>query len=156
MYLLYSRINNLELPIDLQLKLFDHTILPILTYACEIWGFENIDILEKIHTDFLRKITKCRKRTPLYMLYAELGRAPLIVVVKSRIIGFWNRLLLGKQNKIANILYRVLINTENINSKWIINVTNILRDVGRNDLWIYQNYITSYSTKYLVKQLLKD
>ena len=36
MFLLYCRIDNLNLPIDLQLKLFDHTVLPILTYACEI------------------------------------------------------------------------------------------------------------------------
>ncbi|MEW8548255.1 MAG: reverse transcriptase family protein [Candidatus Thiodiazotropha sp.] len=156
MYLLFCRINNLELPIDLQLKLFDHTILPILTYASEIWGFESIDVLEKIHIEFLRKITKCRKSTPLYMLYAELGRVPLNVIVKSRIIGFWNRLLLGKETKIAKILYYVLINTENITSKWIVNVKKILCDVGRNDLWVYQNYITSFSTKFLVKQLLKD
>ena len=36
MHLLYMRINNLDLPIDLQLKLFDSTILPIMTYGCEI------------------------------------------------------------------------------------------------------------------------
>ena len=47
MFLLYCRIDNLNLPIDLQLKLFDHTVLPILTYACEIWSFENLDMIEK-------------------------------------------------------------------------------------------------------------
>ena len=40
MYLLYKRINNLNLPLDLQLKLFDSTILPIMTYGCEIWSCE--------------------------------------------------------------------------------------------------------------------
>ena len=33
MFTLLTRINNLEVPIDLQIKLFDHTILPILTYG---------------------------------------------------------------------------------------------------------------------------
>ena len=33
MYLLFTRINNLHLPIDLQLKLFDHTVVPIMTYG---------------------------------------------------------------------------------------------------------------------------
>ena len=37
--LLYKRINNLHIPIDLQIHLFDHTILPILLYGCETWGF---------------------------------------------------------------------------------------------------------------------
>ena len=55
MFLLYFRINNLNLPIDLQLKLFDHTVLPILTYGCEIWSFENTEILERVHTEFLKK-----------------------------------------------------------------------------------------------------
>ena len=61
--LLYSRINNLNLPFDLQLKLFDHTVLPIMTYSCEVFGFENIQILERIHNEFLRKITKTKKKT---------------------------------------------------------------------------------------------
>ena len=82
MHLLFCRINNLTLPIDLQLKLFDHTVVPILTYACEIWGYENLDMLELIHNDFLRRITKSRKSTPLLMLYAELGRHPLEIIVK--------------------------------------------------------------------------
>ena len=33
-----------------------------------------LDMLERVHTDFLRRITNCRKSTPKYMLYAELGR----------------------------------------------------------------------------------
>ena len=41
MNLLYKRIRNLNLPIDLQIKLFDHTIAPILLYGCEIWGYPN-------------------------------------------------------------------------------------------------------------------
>ena len=52
MHLLYCRINNLNLTVYLQLKLFDHTILPILTYACEMFSFENLDMLENVHTDF--------------------------------------------------------------------------------------------------------
>lgn len=65
MHLLFTRTNNANLPIDLTLKLFNHTILPILTYGSEIFGFENLDILEKVHNDFLRKITKVRRSTPM-------------------------------------------------------------------------------------------
>ena len=97
MYLLFSRINNFYLPIDLQLKLFDHTVLPILAYASEIWGFENLEIIEKIHIDFLLKITKSRKSTPLYMIYAELGRFPIEVIIKTRMVSFWNKLICGKE-----------------------------------------------------------
>ena len=57
MILLFTRINNLDIPVDLQLKLFDHTVVPILTYACEIWGYGNLDMIEKVQNDFLRYIT---------------------------------------------------------------------------------------------------
>ena len=156
MYLLFFRINNLNLPIDLQLNLFDHTVLPILTYSCETWCFENVTILGKVHTEFLRKITKGRKSTPLNMLYAGLGRYPLEIVIKSRIIGFWNRLIHAKQSKIAYILYLVLKNNNNSDYKWISNIGKILNEVRRNDLWVNQHAIISSSLKFQVKQTLYD
>ena len=37
LHCVYTRINNIQLPIDLTLKLFDHTIVPILAYSCEVY-----------------------------------------------------------------------------------------------------------------------
>ena len=99
MHLLYIRANNAELPIDLILKLFDHTVLPILTYGSEIFGFENIDILERVHNNFLRKITKARKSTPISFLYGELGRHPIAINIKTRMISFWCRTLQGERTE---------------------------------------------------------
>ena len=67
MHLLYKRINNLNLPLDLQLKLFDSTILPIMTYGCEIWAYEDTKIFERIQNSFLRTITKTKK-VPHYIV----------------------------------------------------------------------------------------
>ena len=47
MHLLLKKNRSLNVPLDLQLKLFDHTIVPILLYGAEIWGFENTEIIEK-------------------------------------------------------------------------------------------------------------
>ena len=77
LHLLYKRINNLHIPINSQLQLFDHTILPTWLYGWEIWGFQNTNIIETVHNQFMRNITNSRKSTPLYMLYAELGRVPI-------------------------------------------------------------------------------
>ena len=41
MQVFFKRIRNLDIPIDLQLYLFHHVILPIALYGCEIMGFEN-------------------------------------------------------------------------------------------------------------------
>ena len=42
-------IRNDYIPIDLQLKLFDAMVEPILLYGSEIWGYENIKIIEQVH-----------------------------------------------------------------------------------------------------------
>ena len=47
MHLLQMRIKNLHLPAHLQLKLFDQTILLIMTYSCETFGIENCGLFEK-------------------------------------------------------------------------------------------------------------
>lgn len=52
LHLLYKRIRHFNLPLKLQIKLFDHTIVPILLYGSETWGFENIDVIEKVHNIF--------------------------------------------------------------------------------------------------------
>ena len=59
-YMLYKCIRNLNLPIDLQLKIFDNTIVPILLYGYEIWGYQNTNIIENVHNEFLRNILKVK------------------------------------------------------------------------------------------------
>jgi len=76
------------LPIDFQLKLFDSTIVHILTYGCEVWGFGNLKMIENAHTDFLKYILNVEQCTPHSMLYGELGRFPMYIVINKRSVGF--------------------------------------------------------------------
>ena len=55
LHLLYMRINNLHLPVDLQLKLFDNTVLPILTYGSEVFGYEIYRCLSAFTRNFCEK-----------------------------------------------------------------------------------------------------
>ena len=137
MFLLYTRINNLDIPIDLQLKLFDNTVLPILTYGSEVWGFENLDIIERVHNEFLRKITRSKKGTPLYMLMAELGRYSLRITINARMIGFWYRLIHGKNTKLSLMLYQCLRHSR-ARSQWLTYIENIFVTIGRQDIWEFQ------------------
>jgi hypothetical protein len=84
LYLLLSKSNNGDLPFDLMLKLFDRTVLPVhvLIYDSEIFGFENHDQLEKVHNDFLRKLTKAKKSTQMYIIYGELERYTIAINVQ--------------------------------------------------------------------------
>ena len=90
MHLLFIRSNNLDLPIDLQIKLFDNTVLPIHMYGCEVFGYENTDILDAVHLDLFAENceAKLRKNAPRYMIYAEFGRYPQNITIKQRMINF--------------------------------------------------------------------
>ena len=48
LFSLYQKIRNLDLPINCQIKLFDNIGLPILTYACEVWGFVDLSKIDNV------------------------------------------------------------------------------------------------------------
>ena len=104
LHILYKKTRSLHLHIDIQLYLFDHTISPILLYRYEIWGFQNTQLIENVHNQFLRKITNLRKSTPIYMLHAELGRHPIDITIKSRMVGYWLSIINGDDAKISKNL----------------------------------------------------
>ena len=76
LYALYRKKYNLAIPVDLQLKLFDSLVTPILLYSSEIWGFECISNIEKIHLQFSKRDISDRSSTLNFMVYGELGRFP--------------------------------------------------------------------------------
>ena len=46
---------SLDLPIDIQTKLFESIVYPILLYGSEVWGFQQIDMLEIFYSQFFKK-----------------------------------------------------------------------------------------------------
>ena len=74
MFSLLKNIRLKQLPIDVQLQLYDSVVLPVLLYGCEIWGFENLAIIEKVYLQFLKYTLHLQNSTPLCMIYEELGQ----------------------------------------------------------------------------------
>ena len=122
------------------MKLFDSTIVPILTYGCEVCGLGDLAIVEKNHTDFLKFILIVKKSTPHLMLYGELWRYPICIIIKKRIVGFWYNLI-NKENKLSSILYRFMFNhthVHNFEYKWLANVKSSFDTTGLNNIWLIQ------------------
>ena len=104
-------------------------VTPILLYGSEITGFEKSDGLERLCTQFYKIILNLKNTTPNIILYGELGRYPIDIFVKARIMGFWQRIINGKQDKIAFKLYKILLSMNERNlfhSKWLLTVENCL------------------------------
>ena len=67
MHVLFKRIRNLDIP----LYLFDHVILPIALYGCEIWRVEKIAKILKNYTMIpLERLLICEK-VPLHICYMQ-------------------------------------------------------------------------------------
>ena len=47
---------KLFLPPDLQLHLFDSMITPILLYGSEVWGCENVDLIDHFYFKYCRSL----------------------------------------------------------------------------------------------------
>ena len=156
LFLIYKRVNNLNLPIDLIFKLFDHTIMPIMTYSAEVWGYEDNLILEKIHCEYIRKVLHLRKSTPKYMLFAETGRYPLEINIKTRMIAYWAKLITGKSSKLSYQIYKYMLQLNNFESKWITQIKNILNQCGMQEYWLNQTDFVDKTTHLKIKQILLD
>jgi hypothetical protein len=138
MYFTLRQGKRCHLSIQCQLKLFDSMVLPVVLYGCEIWGFESLSGIEKLYSKYLKLLLPVRKSTPLYMLYGELGRFPVDITVKVRMIGFWYRMITGKQSKLSLLVYRMLLNdycTNFYDHKWIAFIKSILDNIGCTYIW---------------------
>jgi hypothetical protein len=140
LHFIYKTIRNESIPVDLQLKLFDSMIEPILLYGSEVWGYENLKILEQIHLKFCKRILKVRNTTPSFIVYGELGRFPLEIRVKLRTISYWCKLV-NNETKLSSSLYRLMLCLKNQgqnNFKWINYVESILNRAGLGHIFINQ------------------
>ena len=94
----------LNLPIDLQIDLFNKTVKPILLYGSEIWGYGNIDSIERVQLKFLKHILKLKRSTTSYFIYCETSCMPLSIDIRERMVSFWSRLLMIENGDIPNKL----------------------------------------------------
>ena len=52
LYSLLSKAGTLQLPVDIQIELFEKLVKPIRLYGCEVWGFGNVDVIERVQLKF--------------------------------------------------------------------------------------------------------
>jgi hypothetical protein len=68
-------------------------VLPVVMYGCEVWGFKKNNILEWFCLQFYKILLGLKKCTPNCILYGELGRYPIDMFIKCRMIAFWQRIV---------------------------------------------------------------
>ena len=104
MYSILRKAKTHNLSFDCILDLFDKIVQPILLYGCEVWGLSNTSNIEKLHLRFCKYILKLRKNTPNFMIYGELGRYPIEINIKLRMVTFWAKMISSNENKISKCI----------------------------------------------------
>lgn len=74
---LYNILSDCEISIDKKCFMFDTLVTPVLSYASEVWGFNEYCNIEKVHLKFCKFILNLKKSTVSSAVYGELGRMPL-------------------------------------------------------------------------------
>ena len=157
-YNLYKLFQDMHLNVNEKFKLFDCLVSSVLGYAGEVWGFHGAPDIERLHKQFCRSILGVKKSTNLAALYSELGRKPLIVLRKLRILKYWRKVIESGDSLIKNV-YSVLHddalnnNTYN-NTNWAYQVKKLLESLGFAYVW--ENQALDNLTLNEIKQRLFD
>ena len=142
MFALLKKCSRLNLPLDIGLDLFDKTVLPVMTYGCEVWGPSMTDLAGKLQLKFLKFLLDLRKSTPSMMVFGEVGKSPIEVDVKCRVLSYWFKLRSPDNiSKLSSVAYRFLFllhKQGKYDSTYILAVKNMLIDIGMSGLWLNQ------------------
>ena len=120
------------------LDLFDKSVTPILLFRCEVWGYESVDMIEKIYLKFYKILLFVKNSTANYLVYGELGQSLLSVSIYARLIKFWAKIVSPENHKkISHILYQIQLCQfyKNKNCSWTRFVKSKLEILGFADIW---------------------
>ena len=138
LYALLRKIKLLHLSLDIQIDLFQKLVIPVLLYGCELYGYENIEIIERLQLKYLKYILGLKPSTPNVMVYGETGCYPLIIHVKCRIIAYWASILCSKPEKLSFIMYGIIFKKFK-NQTLLKYVKNALDNCRLANVWLSQS-----------------
>ena len=89
----------------MQWKLFDTLVLPILSYACEVWAVNpNVsEAAEVLHRSFLNHLLRVTTCTANEIVLAEFGRFPLQVHFWQQILRYHHRVVALDNSRLVKL-----------------------------------------------------
>lgn len=128
-----------KLPQKIVFKIFDATIVPILTYGGEIWGiskplnFKKWDQspTEKIHLKFCKQYLGLNRKASNFATRGELGRLPIQIILMKRALKYFSYLCEKDDNSIVKQAFLISKDLEIENRKsYISELKTYLQEIG--------------------------
>ena len=108
------------------LYLFDHTIMPIISYASDIWGAHEWPKLERLHLSACKYALGVKSSTNTDAVYSELGRIAVQSHHHINILKFYNRLLMLDNQRYAKKTFEMLVCDANSgHSNWVTSAKSL-------------------------------
>ena len=126
LFALNGKLTVFDFNVETKCSVFDTYINSILSYASEIWGFHKAPDIEKLHTYFCKKVLGVKRSTCNNLVYFELGRLPLCVNRKLKIIRYWAKLKSTNNCILKSCYDDMLVNSDT----WLMNVKYELEQIG--------------------------
>ena len=163
-FALLKKCRRLNLPLDIQLELFEKCVNPVLLYGCEIWSSGTSLACEKLQLKYLKMLSRVKRNTPNCMVFGELGIFPVSLEVMCRKLCFWYKLsasMFSGSSKLSVSLLHLcwkLYNHTPHKLNWLKDVHSMLNNLGLSYIWLERDSIT-FSVQYfkaLVKKRMHD
>ena len=146
LYIIFSQVNTIELPVSQKCNLFDTLIASVLNVGFEIWGMHDASDIELIHTKFVKLILGVKKCTILSAPYGELGRYPFWGIRKIHMNSYWMKIIRLDDSPLVKQSYLLLKKDADCgysyNGKnWALHIKSIVQQHGFEYIWLLQSDI---------------
>ena len=146
-----------DLPVSLKFDLFDKTVLPILLYGSEVWGFEMQNKIESVHVKFCKYVLGVSHVTSNCAVLGECGSKSLHVFYMVRCIKFWLSIVQREYSRITKSVYQHLkILDDNGKVTWATHVKKLLCMNGFGNVWLQQGVGNSELFVDIFKRRIND
>ena len=153
--ILNSKCGNM--PVKLQLDMFDKTVLPILLYGAECWGYKYCKEIEDVQVTFCKYVLGVPRHTSNAAVLGELGRLPLNVYYMHKLVKYWVKLLDMDEDRLPRSVYLMLKEHDSHGRiNWVTHVRKLLYRFGFGVVWLQQNIGNTDTFLSLLKQRLTD
>ena len=144
---------------ELLCMLFDRLVLPVILYSCELSGHHTAVAVERVHLKFCKWVLKVSKSTTNEMVYGELGRCPLILEKKVRIVKYWLKIVHRELSPLVQKIFKIMLHTITANNtivNWAALVRDMLSNLGFGYAWMQQGvtnrtyFISFFNRDYVI------
>ena len=117
--------------------IFDKTVVPILLYGAEVWGFKYYKILEEVQVNFCKNALGLPRNAANLAALGECGRYPLAVEAYVKCIKYWLKIQGMPTGRYPRSCYKLMKQMEESGyTTWASYVKNLLMKYGFGHVWL--------------------